>query len=272
MLALVSGSVLLLAVIVDYADQVDRIAKNHPPTAVVLGYYRCFLLSIGNQVAPFVALIATLVSLGILSKNNEDTAFKASGVSLHRLAAPILAATAVAALLFFALGEYVFPYARQQEARYRNIIHGRDVDYDAAARTPAERNWRRGTDGRIWHQEESDAGRGLLVSPSVFEFNQDFDLVRRDGGRPSGTGRSGSSVRAGRAASAARPRPPTGRISKSASRAILPAPSPGTGARPKRCAGASSNATRAGCIRAVIRLPISRPLSRRNSRRRPSSR
>lgn len=177
-----SVSVLLLAVIVDYADHIDKIAKNRPPSSVVFGYYRCFLLSIGMQIAPFVALIATLVSLGVLSKNNEDTAFKASGVSLQRLSAPILAATGVAALLFFALGEYVLPLSGQREARYRNIIYGRPVDY-GVARTPAERNWRFAADGRIWHQEESDPGKGLLISPSVFEFDKNFDLVRRDGAR-----------------------------------------------------------------------------------------
>ncbi|HEV8118092.1 MAG TPA: LptF/LptG family permease, partial [Thermoanaerobaculia bacterium] len=40
-------SVLLLAVIVDYAERVERIARNHPPTSAVLGYYRAFLLGIG---------------------------------------------------------------------------------------------------------------------------------------------------------------------------------------------------------------------------------
>jgi LPS export ABC transporter permease LptG len=183
MLLLVAASVLVLAVIVDYAEHVDKIAKNHPPTSVVLGYYRCFLLSIGMQIAPFVALIATLIALGVLSKNNEDTAFKASGVSLQRLAAPIFAATALAALLFFALGEYVVPFSAQREARYRNIIYGRAVDYDSAARTPAERNWRYSSDGRIWHQEESDPQKGLLVSPSVFAFDSEFNIARRDGAR-----------------------------------------------------------------------------------------
>ena len=158
------------------------IAKNKPSGSVLFGYYRCFLLSIGNQIAPFVALIATLVSLGILSKNNEDTAFKASGVSLHRLAAPVLAATGIAALLFFALGEYVLPFSVQREARYRNIIYGRPADY-GVARTPAERNWRFAGDGRVWHQEESDPSKGLLISPSVFQFDGNFDLVRRDSAR-----------------------------------------------------------------------------------------
>ncbi len=177
-----SASVLILAVIVDYADHIDKIAKNRPPASVVLGYYRCFLLSIGTQIAPFVALIATLVSLGVLSKNNEDTAFKASGVSLRRLAAPILAATGVAALLFFALGEYVLPFSERTGARYRNIIYGRPVDY-GVARTPAERNWRFAGGGRIWHEEESNPEKGLLISPSVFQFDGNFDLLRRDSAR-----------------------------------------------------------------------------------------
>jgi LPS export ABC transporter permease LptG/LPS export ABC transporter permease LptF len=175
-------SVLLLAVIVDFADHVDRIAKNHPPGYVILGYYRCFLLSIGMQIAPFIVLIATLISLGILSKHNEDTAFRASGVSLHRLSAPILVAAGVAAILLFAVGEYVAPEAEREEARYRNIIYGRPEDY-GVARTPAERNWRYGSDGRIWHDEESDPQKGVLVSPSVFQFDKAFDLVRREGAR-----------------------------------------------------------------------------------------
>jgi LPS export ABC transporter permease LptG len=162
---------------------VDKIAKNHPSTSVLLGYYRCFLLSIGMQIAPFVALIATLIALGVLSKNNEDTAFKASGVSLRRIAAPVLAAAAALALLFFALAEYVVPFSEQQEARYRNIIYGRGVDYNSAARTPSERNWRLSSDGRIWHEDESDPEKGILIAPSVFVVDREFNITRRDGAR-----------------------------------------------------------------------------------------
>ena len=39
---------------------------------------------------PISILVGVLISLGVLSKQNEITAFKACGVSLYRLAAPIL--------------------------------------------------------------------------------------------------------------------------------------------------------------------------------------
>ncbi|HZI67230.1 MAG TPA: LptF/LptG family permease, partial [Thermoanaerobaculia bacterium] len=189
-LALVFASILLLSSIVDYSEKVDEIIKNRPPGSVLAGYYQAFLLLIAMELAPFTVLIAALISLGMLSKNNEDTAFKASGVSLHRLGAPILVAAGIGALLAFAVGEYVLPIAKQHEIRYKNRIFGRPADWNL--RTPAERNWYYGRDGRIWHREESDPDRGILVSPTIYEFGGGFDLVRRTGAREAAWDSSGT--------------------------------------------------------------------------------
>jgi LPS export ABC transporter permease LptF/LPS export ABC transporter permease LptG len=178
-LLFVVASVLVLSLIVDYSEQVDEILKNHPPSEVVLGYYRAFLLSISMDVAPFALLIATLICLGIFSRNNEDTAVKASGVSVRRLGVPIVVAAIAGAGFAFLLGEYVLPFAKQREIRYRNVIHGHPADWKL--RTPSERNWYYGRDGRIWHREESE-GRTLL-SPSIFEFDKGFELTRRTAAR-----------------------------------------------------------------------------------------
>ena len=180
-LALVLASVLFLAVIVDYAEHVDKIAKNRPATDVVVGYYRNFLMTISLQIAPFAILIATLIALGILSKNNEDTAFKANGVSLYRLGAPIVVAAILAAGIAFSAGEYVLPLAQREQARFKNLIYGRPADWGIA--TAAEQRWHFGPGARIWHQEAIERDRGVLASPSVFEFDGSFDLVRRDAAR-----------------------------------------------------------------------------------------
>lgn len=180
-LLLVSASVLLLAVIVDYADHIDKIAKNRPSAEILVGYYRNFLITISLQIAPFAILLATLIGFGILSKNNEDTAFRANGVSLHRLGAPVFVFSLLAAAASFAAGEYVQPIAQRAQARYRNIIYGRPPDYGLA--TSAERRWHYGPGREIWHQESSDTDKGVLVSPTVFFFDDAFDVVRRDSAR-----------------------------------------------------------------------------------------
>src|SRR5262249_5863246 len=100
---------------------------------------------------------------------------------LHRLGGSILAVAALGAIFLFTLGEYVLPFAEQRQMRFRNIIYGRPPDYGLGS--PAERNWHYSADGRIWHREEGGPEKGILVFPSVFEFDRNFDLVRRSAGK-----------------------------------------------------------------------------------------
>jgi LPS export ABC transporter permease LptG/LPS export ABC transporter permease LptF len=192
-LLLVFASALVLAVVVDYADKVDEIARHHPSSAAVLGYYRYFLFSIGLQIAPFAVLLATLISLGVLSKNNEDTAFRASGVSLRRLAAPVVVAAALGALGAFALSEYLLPFAEQRQTRYKNEIYGRDT----AGKSAGDQNWYLASNGAIWHREEGNATQKTLYSVSVFEFDRGFQLVRRTAAREASWSDEGWRLRQG---------------------------------------------------------------------------
>ena len=180
-LSLVLLSVLLVSTIVDYADQSDEILRNHPPAAAIAGYYRSLLLSIASQAAPFMVLVAALLALGALARHSEDTACRASGISLYRLGVPIVAASLAAAGGAFWLSERILPEAARQETRYRNVLRGHPPEHGLAS---SERDWHYDGTGRIWHREEGPPGAGaLLLSPSVFEFSPDFRLVRRTAAR-----------------------------------------------------------------------------------------
>jgi len=180
-LALVLLSVLFVSTVVDYADQSDEILRNHPAASAVAGYYRSFLLGIASQAAPFVVLVAALLALGALARHSEDTACRASGISLYRLGAPILVAAVAAAGGAFWLSERILPEAARQEARYRNVIRGKPPEHGLAA--SGDRDWHYDPAGRIWHREEGPPGTTMLLSPSVFELSPDFRLVRRTAAR-----------------------------------------------------------------------------------------
>ena len=62
-------------------------------------------------------LVAVLVTFGVLTKQNEMTAFKACGVSLHRLALPILLASGLLSAGLFAFDYYYVPGRQPQAGR-----------------------------------------------------------------------------------------------------------------------------------------------------------
>ena len=67
----------------------------------ILTYYRFLLFGIINYTLPISVLVSTLVTFGILSKNNEVTAFKAHGVSLYRIALPVIGMAAAISVLAY---------------------------------------------------------------------------------------------------------------------------------------------------------------------------
>ena len=62
-----------------------------------------------NQILPLAVLLATLLTLGLLSRNSEITAMRGSGMSLARITGPILGVALAVSLLALASGEFVVP-------------------------------------------------------------------------------------------------------------------------------------------------------------------
>ncbi len=76
--------------IVDLIENLDRFMDNKVPAKIVFYYYIYtlpYFLSIG---LPMSALISIVISLGSIVKRNEWTAMKASGISIYRVAIPLI--------------------------------------------------------------------------------------------------------------------------------------------------------------------------------------
>src|SRR6266849_3185117 len=124
-LGLVIISTAALFTVIDYTEIASDIRENHIALHTVLSYYRFSVFSILNWTLPISVLVATLVTFGVLSKNNEVTAFKSGGVSLFRVALPVVAvAGVISALAYFNL-DFVLPYANQRVNQLRSQIKGR---------------------------------------------------------------------------------------------------------------------------------------------------
>ena len=75
-------------------------------------------------IIPMSALVATLVTVGLLTKNSELVVMRACGISLYRAVAPLLLFGVAASAVLFALQERVLAYSNREADRLNRIIRG----------------------------------------------------------------------------------------------------------------------------------------------------
>jgi len=122
-----------------------------------------------------------LVTFGVLNRNSEIIAMKATGISLYRLVVPIVAISAILALSLFLFDEFYLPQANQRQEALRSIIKGRPPQ----TFLHPEHNWifgepRTGEPARIFYYQFFDRDREEFANLSIFEFDPStFALSRR---------------------------------------------------------------------------------------------
>jgi LPS export ABC transporter permease LptG len=174
-LVLLAGFVLIFDAFTLF-DLLGDISKNHIPASVVLNYFRELVPLMVYQLAPLATLVATLVTLAIMAKNNEVIAFQASGISMYRLVLPLALAGCVIATGMFLLDDTYLPYANQQQDALRNQIKGRP----AQTYFQPSHQWIFGENSKIYNYELFDADRNLFGGLSVFELDPvTFQMRRR---------------------------------------------------------------------------------------------
>ena len=90
-ITLVLLSFIALSLIFSFFELIGDIVRNRTPLITVGDYLLNLIPYMLYNLTPLCALLATLVTLGSLSRSSELTAMKASGVSIYRLIVPILA-------------------------------------------------------------------------------------------------------------------------------------------------------------------------------------
>tara|TARA_B100001769_G_C22083448_1_gene583932 strand:- start:101 stop:1195 length:1095 start_codon:yes stop_codon:yes gene_type:complete len=105
---------LSIFLVVDLIENLDRFMDNKVPTEIVLKYYIYtipYFISIG---LPMAVLISTVFSLGSMVKRNEWTAMKASGISLYRIAIPLVVCGFLLSGVSFLLDNNLVSYGNEK--------------------------------------------------------------------------------------------------------------------------------------------------------------
>jgi len=169
------GSFVLMTHVFTFFELLSDIIRNRIPMTRVLTYHVFLTPKLIYDTAPVSVLAAVLVTFGVMSRHNEVTAFKACGVSLHRLAMPVLGASALLSLALFAFDHYYVVKANRVQHAIRNEIKGRPVQ----TYLRPDRKWIVGRGPHIYYYKYFDQTEGLMVGVSVYELDWESFRLRK---------------------------------------------------------------------------------------------
>jgi LPS export ABC transporter permease LptG/LPS export ABC transporter permease LptF len=173
-LALVLASFVSMTEVFNFFELMGDMLRNS--NLVTMLTYLFFLIpQLVYRLLPISVLMAVLVTLGVLSKQNEVTAFKACGVSLYRLAAPVLIASSLAGGALFGFDYSYVPAANRRQDALRDQIKGRVTQ----TYLNPNRKWIMGSDSRIYYYKYFDPTGKVMVDVSVFELDPATFALKR---------------------------------------------------------------------------------------------
>jgi LPS export ABC transporter permease LptG/LPS export ABC transporter permease LptF len=160
-------SFLLMTHVFTFFELLSDIIKNHISMGRVFTYLFFLSPRLIYRFTPISVMTAVLVVFGVLAKNNEVTAFKACGVSVYRLALPILVGGLLLSGGLFAFDHYWVPEADRIQDAIRAEIKGRPAQTFLDPR----RTWFYGQEDRIYYYKYFDQSQLVMLGVNVFEID-----------------------------------------------------------------------------------------------------
>jgi len=159
-----------------FVDLSDKLFKGETTGLRLLEYLFFATPQFSYYALPIAALVATLVTVGLLTRSSELTVMKACGISLYRAALPIFLISLVWSGVLFGLGESILARAnREAGALDREIRLSQPSTVDVL-----NRRWVLGKNGSIYHYLSFEPEPNEFGSLSVYEFQgRPWALVRR---------------------------------------------------------------------------------------------
>jgi LPS export ABC transporter permease LptG/LPS export ABC transporter permease LptF len=179
--AMVLATFVMLMLVFTFFELLSDIIRNRTPLVTVGEYLINLTPSMIYLITPLSVLIGVLVVFGIMNRNSELTAMKATGISLYRITVPVLVIAAMLSVALFAFDELYLPQANRRQEALRNVIKGKPA---STVEHPG-RNWmfgeqRPGQPAVIFYYQYFDPDIDTFGNITVFEFDPGtFTLSKR---------------------------------------------------------------------------------------------
>jgi LPS export ABC transporter permease LptG len=158
-----------LFVVVDLLQTLDRFIRNKPPLLFIVEHFVYRVPAALQQGLPVVMLVATIFLFLALTRAHELTAMKAAGMSLYRVAAPVLLLGVLVALASGLFQELLLPRLNELGDEVDNVRIRGNLPRHLQSR---ERLWLRTGDSRFYRVELLNPAASDMYGVTVLEVDQ----------------------------------------------------------------------------------------------------
>jgi lipopolysaccharide export system permease protein len=173
-LVIVLAVVLGLYIIVEFFNKADNFMEAGLSISRLIRYLLLELPQIVVQITPICILLAILVTLGLMNKNNEIIALKSGGGSVYLLLRPVLAIAVLLAIVLFLLSEIVVPITISKANRIWLI----EVKKKPAVATRQKNIWIKGNRS-IYFIKYFNPQNQTMSGVTLNYFDREFNLSKR---------------------------------------------------------------------------------------------
>jgi len=167
-----------LFLIITLFQLLENITRNNTEWSVVINYLFFLLPLIANDVTPLAALVAVMITFGVLQKTSQVVALKASGQSIYRMAMPVMLASLMLSAIVFFNQDYVLPFTNRRQNNLRYLIRKGQEPPQTFYQTSNQ--WIFGLDSRIYNYNYFDVNTDSFLRLNVIDLSrQPFSISRR---------------------------------------------------------------------------------------------
>ncbi|HJU05495.1 MAG TPA: LPS export ABC transporter permease LptG [Nitrospiraceae bacterium] len=167
------ASLMTVYLVVDFFEKVRRFIRFDAEALHTLGYFLLRTPAISFQIAPLAILMATLLTLGMFSKNHEITAMRSCGISLARTAMPFLLFSLTVAVCLFGLSAIVIPLSTARAEYVKTTLIEKK---SATAAIKSLRPWLQIENQTLMNVEAIEPNGATLRGVHLYQLGPDFRL------------------------------------------------------------------------------------------------
>ena len=158
-----------------FLDLSDKVFRGQATWSMLWTYFWYATPQYIYYILPLAVLLAALVTIGLLTKNSELVVMKACGISLYRVALPMVGAALIAGGVLFLLEATVLGPSNRRAEAIRHVIRGGSLQtFDVLVR-----RWIVGSSGEMYHFDYYDPRAQQLNGLSIYEFGPRMRMLAR---------------------------------------------------------------------------------------------